>query len=449
MNEGERPDQPRRSGLLRWLRRAVLALVGVLLLAIIALYLPPVQHALGDYGLGRLRSALHAEVSWKGIRFNLLTRTATVTGFSLGAPGVAPFITADRVYVVYRWGTYKGSLDGLDVTLENAQVTLLQQNKQWKTIPAGWLAPSKTPSQPRPLPAFAAIRLHNVSVRYEDVDAKFIADTHGLTADLLPDGSGTPGALAGAISPGALSAVSWYPRVTQLTVLGGRGRYSPQGAGVDALKMELAEGVISTDVHFAFHGNDRLKLTAGATFKGEAIKTWLPFLDTLKGPLGVTLTMPASGGAPAFADVALHGVNISWRDVPIADMTAQGALETGGITLTDTVVRVGRGTAQGKGRLAWEDAGQSRAALTLRDFDAGDLWKRLLAGSPGALYVTPGSLVSGTFTGEWNGWHAASLQGRLQSTWRARPGRAGQRRATLARRARRRAFRPRALAHRR
>ena len=190
---------------------------------------------------------------------------------------------------------------------------------------------------------------------------------------------------------------------------------------MDDLRVDAAEGTINTNVGFTFHGADRLQLKAHGDLRGEALHTWLPLLDTLRGNLGVDFTLPASKGAPAFADVAVAGKDVSWQQVLVNDFAATGALETGGITLDTMRVAVGAGTAQGNGRLAWEDAGQSHAVLDFRNMDAGRLWRTLLAKSPGALYVAPASVVSGHFEGHWTAWHAGAIDATLRTTWQGRP----------------------------
>ena len=64
------------------------------------------------------------------------------------------------------------------------------------------------------------------------------------------------------------------------------------------------------------------------------------------------------------------------------------------------------------------DAEEPRHALCR--MDAGRAWSTLLA-TQGAVWVAPGSLVSGRFEGRWTGWHAAALDGRARTTWRPRP----------------------------
>lgn len=421
MSEGERPTEPRGSGWARRFRRALLWAGVLLAVLVVAIHLPPIERSLVDYALGRLRAPLGADISYQSIHYNLVSRTVSIDGLRVGAPGETPLVSAAHVVVHYPWTAYRGRLDGLDVTLENADVTLIQQARHWTTIPAKWLAPRATTTPPRPLPAFAALRLHNVGVHYEDRDAKFVTRTTGLTVDLLPTGSGREGDLSGALGAGARTELSWYPRGTAFTILGGRARYSPLGTGVDDLHIEAAEGSITTNVGFTFHGADRLQLKAHGNLRGEALHTWLPLLDTLRGTLGVDFTLPASHGAPAFADVAVSGKDISWQQVLVNDFAAGGALETGGITLDTMRVGVGAGTALGKGRLAWEAAGESHAALDFRNMDAGRLWRTLLAKSPGALYVAPASLVSGHFEGRWTAWHAGAIDATLRTTWQRRP----------------------------
>ena len=383
---------------------AALALAFVALLLV--LHLPFVQRALIDVAVARLSAPIGARIAYRDVSFNLLAGRISFDGFSLGADGVPSLVAADHVVVRFPWEALRGRIDDLDVTLDFAKVTLVQQGGKWTTIPAQWLQPSATPGAPRPLPAFAAIRLHNVSVRYEDTDARFIADTTGLSLDLVPDGSGERGSLAGGIAPGAVTKINLEPRGTTLRILGGRARFSPYGAGVDGLRIEAPEGSVSSDVRFAFRGDKRFQLkTAG----------------TLRGNLNAEFAMPAAGGAPAFADVKVTAKDLVWRDLPVREMAAQGALDVGGITLNSTAVRIGSGAAEGNGRLAWATSAESRATLSWRDLDAGRAWSTLLAFSKGAVWVAPGSLVSGRFDGRWNGWHAAALSGRARTSWRPRP----------------------------
>jgi outer membrane protein insertion porin family len=418
VSEGERPAEPRRSGWARHFRRALLWAGVLLAVLVVAIHLPPTERSLVNYALARL--PLGAEISYQSIHYNLFSRSVSIDGLRVGTPGQPPLVSAEHVSVRYPWTAYRGQLDGLDVTLENADVTLLQEGKRWTTVPAKWLAPSTSSQPPKPLPAFAALRLHNVGVHYEDRDAKFVTRTTGLTVDLLPTGSGRPGELSGALSSGARTEISWYPRVTAFKIIGGRARYSPQGTGVDDLRVEAAEGTINTNVGFTFHGSDRLQLKAHGELRGEALHTWLPLLDTLRGNLGVDFTLPASKGAPAFADVAVSGKDVSWQQVLVNDFAASGALETGGIELDTMRVGVGAGTAQGNGRLAWEDAGESHAVLDFRNMDVGRLWRTLLAKSPGALYVAPASIVSGHFESDWTAWHAGAINASLRTIWQRR-----------------------------
>jgi outer membrane protein assembly factor BamA/autotransporter translocation and assembly factor TamB len=415
VSEDERPAEPRRSGWARRVRRALLWAGGLAAVLVVVVHLPPTERTLVEYALARLHAPIGADVSYQSIRYNLISRSVSIDGLRVGVPGQAPFVSAEHVSVRYPWTAYRGELDGLDITVEHADVTLVQAGRQWITIPAKWLAPRTSSQPPKPLPAFAALRLRNVGVHYEDRDAKFVSRTTGLTVDLLPTGSGRAGDLAGSLGPGARTEISWYPRGTALTLVGGRARYSPEGTGVDDLRVDAAEGTIRTNVAFTFHGADRLQLKAHGDLRGEALHTWLPLLDTLRGNLGVDFTLPSSKGAPAFADVAVAGKDVSWQQVLVSDFAASGALETGGISLDTMRAAVGTGTAQGNGRFAWEDAGQSHAVLDFRNMDAGRLWRTLLAKSPGALYVAPASIVGGHFEGNWTAWHAGAIEATLPS----------------------------------
>ena len=406
-----------------------MTLGALILCVVVAIHLPPVERALVEIGLTRLRVTLGVSIDYTRVRYNLLTRHVTIEGLKFGRPGGPPLVEAQRVQVAFPYSTFKGSLDGLDVTLESARVRLVRENQRWISFPEQWMRPRATPTAARRrLPAFAALRLRGVDVRYEDHDANFASDTKGLRVDMVPTGEGA-GHLAGQMEAGATSDFKWEPRGTSLTLLGGRAMYTPELAGVENLIVRAREGTISTTVRFAFHGTDRLRLHARGGVRGESLKAWYPLLDTLRGPLALDFTMPAEAGAPAFADVRLTGTNISWRNLPVQSFDAAGGLATGGITLSHLALRVAGGWGEGTGRLAWSKTGTSHASMHWRDVDAGDVWKILFASSPGAVRVAPGSIVGGTFEGRWPGWDADQLEGRLETTWRRRP--AGPRRGEI------------------
>ncbi len=421
MSVDQQPAEPRRSRLWRWIRRGLAALGALVLCIVIGIHLPPVERALVEIGLTRLRATLGVSIDYTRVRYNLITRHVTIEGLKFGRPGGPPLVEAQRVEVAFPFRTFKGSLDGLDVTLESARVRLVRQGGRWISFPEQWIRPRARPTTARRrLPAFAALRLRGVNVRYEDRDANFASDTKGLRVDMVATGE-APGHLAGQMQAGATSDFKWEPRGTSLTLVGGRAIYTPELAGVDNLAVEAPEGRITTTVKFAFHGTDRLQLHARGDVRGESLKAWYPLLDTLRGPLALDFTMPSEAGAPSFADVRLTGTHISWRNLPVEAFDAAGGLATSGITLTRLALRVAGGWGEGTGHLAWSKRDTSHASMKWRDVDAGEVWKILFASSPGAVRVAPGSIVDGAFEGRWPGWDADLLEGRLDTTWRRRP----------------------------
>ena len=244
----QEPAAPRRSRLWRWIRRGLITLVALILGVIVAIHLPPVERALIEIGLTRLRASLGVSIDYTRIRYNLITRHVTIEGLKFGRPGGPPLVEAQRVQVSFPFRTFKGSLDGLDVTLESARVRLVREGRRWISFPDQWMRPRATPSTARRrLPAFAALRLRGVDVRYEDHDANFASDTKGLRVDMVPTGD-APGHLAGPMAAGATSAFKWEPRGTSLTLLGGRAIYTPELAGVENLLVQAPEGRITTTV---------------------------------------------------------------------------------------------------------------------------------------------------------------------------------------------------------
>ena len=417
--EPQEAAPPPRGRLRRWLKRALIGLVAAMLGLIVVLHMPPVQWWLVSTALSGLQTRQSLDLTWRDVSFNLITRTAQIQGLRLGALGApAPLVEAEQVAVSFPFGLFRGKLDGLDVTLVKGTVTLARQQGQWATIPAAWTR-SEPGRPPRSLPAFAALRLHDVTVVYDDRDTGFRADTKGLRVELLPTGA-SPGDLAGDLAPGATTVVRWEPRGTTLTLRSGRARFSPGGAGVDQLQLDAPEGRIHSDVRFAFKGTDRFALTARADLKADQLAGWVAALDTARGDLQVDISMPAAGGAPAFADITFVGPRFTWRNLEFEDLRGSGPLETRAITLKHLEVGLGPGRLEGDGRLAWTADGDNHATLRGRDLDAAAVLRTLVPDSRAVAQFAPRALVSGEFTGSWHGWRAATLEGVLDTTWRER-----------------------------
>jgi outer membrane protein assembly factor BamA len=398
---------------------------GFVALSILALlfflHLPPVQQWLVTMGVRTLATRQQLDITWHDVSFNLITRAVTLDGLRLGQRGAPPLVAAQRVRVRFPYGLFLGKLDGLDVTLERATVTLTRENGVWTTLPAAWTR--STPGAPaRRLPAFAALRLHGVDVVYDDKDTRFLADTRGLRVDLVPTGSATPGDLAGDLATGAVTTVRWEPRGTSLTLRGGRAYFSPAGAGVTALRLDAPEGRIESDVRFAFRGDDRFGLTARANLQADQLAGWVDALDTARGDIQVDITMPSAAGAPAFSDIVFASPRFVWRDLVFTDLAGAGALATGAVTLSRVSLGVGGGRISGDAHLGWTAEAESRATLRGERLDVAAILRTLVPDSPAVARFTPGSLASGTFTGTWRGWHSNTLSGQLASAWRPRPG---------------------------
>ncbi|HEX6210660.1 MAG TPA: hypothetical protein VF136_07770, partial [Methylomirabilota bacterium] len=417
MSDGRPGTTPRR-GFWRRAMRGVVVLCLLLVVLGAVLHLPPVQRRLVGAVFTRLQDRLGLTVGFEDFRFNLVTRTVTIDRLQVGVPGApAPLVVAPRVHVSFPLAAFQGDADGLDVELVDAQVALVRENDRWTTMPARWFDRSDDDGGGGGgVPAFARLAFRNLSVRYEDRDAGFRADTTGFTADLRP--SITAARLAGDIQPGAVTRIGWGDRGTTATFEGGRMFFSPDGAGVDALRLSLPEGTVDADVRFAFGEDPAISLTADANLRAEALDRWTDVLEPAAGPLRVRLTMPATGGE-GLADLQVRSPGFSWRGFEISALDGAGVLATTHVTFETLGLNVGGGRIQGEARLAWSDRMASRATAAGTNLDAGALFRvfdvdamRLLA---------PASLVSGRFSGSWPSWDADRLSGSLQSAWRARP----------------------------
>ena len=179
---------PPRGRFRRWMRRALIGLVAATLGLLVVLHLPPVQHWLVSTALSALRrgsrstsrgatsrSTCHAVRADSGLAARRARRLRAAglrrAGLGAGSPSVCSAESSTASTSRWRTGT----------------VTLARENGQWSTIPAAWTR--STPGRPpRSLPAFAALRLHDIAVVYDDRDARFRTETKGLRVELLPTG---------------------------------------------------------------------------------------------------------------------------------------------------------------------------------------------------------------------------------------------------------------------
>ena len=185
------------------MRRALIGLVAAMLGLLVVLHMPPVQWWLVSTALSGLQTRQSLDLTWRDVSFNLVTRSAQIQGLRLGARGAsAPLVSAEQVAVRFPFGLFRGKLDGLDVTLASGTVDArARATASGPRFPRRGRA-ARPGRPPRSLPAFAALRLHDVAVVYDDRDARFRTETKGLRVELLPTGT-APGDLAGDLVVGA------------------------------------------------------------------------------------------------------------------------------------------------------------------------------------------------------------------------------------------------------
>lgn len=417
---GPQPTTPLRSRGWRWLRRAAWGLFLLLAAILLVLHLPPVQRSLAERGLQLLRERQQLDIRYQDLRFNLLTRRVHLRDLVVGdqdAP--APLVTAGVAQISFPLSAFRGRIDGLNVTLTDVHVNLIREGGRFVTVPAAWTRPRDGDGRTR-IPALDAIRLHDATVVYEDRGADLRTETTGLTVDLLP--TGDAGELAGPLEPGARTAVRMESRGTVLALISGEAFFSPERAGVNGLVLDSPEGRFTTDVRYAFQGEDRLALAMAATVRADQLSGWFSALEGANGAIDVRLTMPSASGADALADVDVKASSLEWRGVRFRDLDAAGSLSTRAVTLDRARVGIGQGLVEGSATLAWADDAESRASLRGRDIDLRGVLTTLFPDSDAVARFTPASLLDGTFSGTWTGWRAEALDGRATTSWRPAPG---------------------------
>ena len=285
------------------MRRALIGLVATTLGLFVVLHLPPVQWWLVSTALSGLQTRQSLDLTWRDVSFNLDHALRAIQG--CGSARVAP-----RRRWFRRTGRGEVSLRSLPRETRRPRRHAGQRQSshsarekgQWSTIPAAWTR-STPGSPPRSLPAFAALRLQNIAVIYDDRDARFRTETKGLRVDLLPTGT-APGDLAGELVAGATTIVRWEPRGTTLTLrcgprvfLAWRRRRETVAAGRTRRAASSRTCALRSRAPIAS------RLTARADLKADQLAGWVEALDTARGDLQVDISMPAAGGAPAFADI--------------------------------------------------------------------------------------------------------------------------------------------------
>ncbi len=97
--------------LFRRLARLAVVLIGLILIGLAVLHLPPVRARVLDRVRGYAAQELGVALQASSLGYNVLTRTIELRDLSLAAtPGSPPFLQADRVVVLVDPGIYLGRL---------------------------------------------------------------------------------------------------------------------------------------------------------------------------------------------------------------------------------------------------------------------------------------------------------------------------------------------------
>src|SRR5262245_33745146 len=97
--------------LLRRLLRVAVVLIGLFLIGLLVVHLPPVRARVLDRVRGYAAQELGIALQASSLGYNLATRTIELRDLSLAATsGAPPFLQADRVVVLVEPGIYLGRL---------------------------------------------------------------------------------------------------------------------------------------------------------------------------------------------------------------------------------------------------------------------------------------------------------------------------------------------------
>ena len=153
-----------------WGRRAAWALAALAAVAVVLLVVvqsTPIETRVRGWLVGQVKRLWRLDLAAADLDYNLLTRTATLTGVSLATDGHAddPLFRAGRVSVQVPWAAYTGTLRLSSLVIDDGVVTLVREGGQMVNLPPSSGQPP--PEVPRHLD-LRGLTARNLRVDYVD-----------------------------------------------------------------------------------------------------------------------------------------------------------------------------------------------------------------------------------------------------------------------------------------
>jgi outer membrane protein assembly complex protein YaeT len=215
------------------LARVAVVLIGLFLIGLVVVHLPPVRTRVLDRVRGYAAQELGITLQASRLGYNLLTRTVDLSDLSLAASsGAPPFLQADRVVVVVEPGIYLGRLTIRSLSVARPRLTLVRNSDGTMNLPA---ARNDTPSS-SPL-RLGIVSVAGLSLSFDDRAAQrtFALGPFDLSLDTR----------SAAASPGAFGPSGFSVKAGGADVSGtldGRLAFDGTRVRIDELNLQTPQG---------------------------------------------------------------------------------------------------------------------------------------------------------------------------------------------------------------
>ncbi|MEZ5291758.1 MAG: translocation/assembly module TamB domain-containing protein [Vicinamibacterales bacterium] len=395
-------------------RRVLLGLaVGVPLLVLAALHLPPVRARVLAVAVDRLRQA-GIEAAVDGLDYNLVSLRVSLGPTTLTAAGAdTPFLTFDRAVVNLPWSVVTGRLAIQSLEVARPMVTIRVDEAGGSNLPAS-ASESAPEAESAPLDAIdlGALSIRDLGVRYTDAAGTAVT---GRRLSLVLTGA----------DPGVVRGRLWMEGGLDVQVPGTRTALSRLDAGlafdgtevtVDGLVAEAPEARLRVDGRVAPFGTAP---SADLRYEGRLHVARLAALAGadagVSGPIDVSGTVEGALADPTIAVTALADT-LTWRDRHALSLALDARVTTEVAAVERLRLGVDRGLLEARGRVGLADQMPSHVEGEWTALDLGDL---AATASPDGPRVA--ALASGRLTGDWTGPDPSSGSAALEATLTAPP----------------------------
>ena len=348
--------------LFRRLARLAVVLIGLILIGLAVLHLPPVRARVLDRVRGYAAQELGMALQASSLGYNVLTRTIELRDLSLAAtPGGPPFLQADRVVVMVDPGIYLGRLTISRISVARPRLSLIRNSDGTMNLP-----PARNDAQSSSPLQLGVVSLTGLSMSLEDRAAKRSL-TLGPLDLRLDTGLGARGSGGdSAASPGAFGPADFTVKAGEAEVSGtiaGRLAFDGTRVRIEELTAQTKQGRVVVGGWADVVGErPAISLNASATLDlPEAARLARTDARGLTGRLEGTAELTGPLAAPAVR-FAFNGRDVAYPSLGNVALTGRGSFSGTRVLIDGLDFNSSAGEVHADGFAELGDATVDRAA---------------------------------------------------------------------------------------